>query len=336
MGLEGIWTNFVLPRIFLDLDFTPKQIDLSWPKTLLWIGITTVLSGALLSLLRFSLRAIVSHYEAAFRLYRFWGSLKGMLIMVLMRAKAPRKEFFALTPVVNNAIYFVLAIGIYMLIPIQGVNLFVAMLVVAWSVIYSLDLITPPAWLFLGASSYESAFVFHDLRKMWLPRLGVTLLDRDNAAWSAHYLYEAQQLLKRRLFIAKFMNNPSAPRSWSLRTRDNLWQQAVLVLMDFVTVIVIDARVVREGLQEELDWLFKSERLEKTWILGVDDKVAPALYDALSDEADTEQKITFLIERVVSGHRLYKASWGDAGLQISTYDEYWRSQPEPPVQTKKL
>jgi len=318
--LEEIWTNFVLPGISLDPVLISTQNDLSWPKMLLWTGIASALCAAFLLLLHFSLRAIVSHYTAAFRQYGFWGAVVGMLIMVLIRAKAPRKAFFAQTPVVNNAIFFVIAIVIYKLIPIQGVNLFVAMLLVAWSVVYSLDLITPPAWLFLGASSYESAFVFHDLRQRWLPRLGVTLLDRGNSAWSAHYFYEAQRLMKRGLNIAKFLNNPSAPRIWSLRTRDNLWQHAVLLLMDFVTVIVIDARVVREGLQQELDWLFKPERFEKTWILGVEDKDSPALYAALSEEADAEKKIALLIERVVSGPRLYKAWWGDAGLQISTSD----------------
>jgi hypothetical protein len=314
--LEATWTHFVLPRITLDPVLMSTQHDLSWPKSLWAIGIGVALCGTLYWLLRFSARAFVSHYAAALRQYGFRGTVKGMLIMTLMRAKARRKDFFRQTPIVNNAMFFAISIGIYMLIPIHGLNFMAGALLATHSVIYSLDLIAPPAWLFLGASSYESAFVFHDLRRRWLPRLGITLLDRDNPAWSAHYLYEAQELRKQGVRFASYMNNPSTPRIWSLRTRDNVWKHAVLVLMDFVAVVVIDARIVREGLQEELDWLFKSGRLEKAWILGVDDKDSPALCETLSEEVDAEKKIALLMERVVSGHKLYGASWADAGLQF--------------------
>lgn len=314
--LASTWTHFVLPRITLGPVLSSTQHDLSWPEALWPIGIGVALCGALCWLLRFSIRIFVSHYAAALRQYGFRGMVKGMLIMALMRVKARRKDFFRQTPIVNNAIPFAISIGIYMLIPIRGLNLMAATLLATHSVLCSLDIIAPPAWLFLGASSYESAFVFHDLRQRWLPRLGVTLLDRDNPAWSAHYLYEAQQLRRRRVRFARYMNNPSAPRIWSLRTRDKAWKHAVLVLMDFVAVVVIDARIVRKGLQEELDWLFKSGRFEKTWILGVDDKDSPALCEALSEEVDAEKKIALLMEHVVSGYRLYEASWADTDLQF--------------------
>lgn len=98
LALEDIWTNIVLIRTSHDPVPISKQNDLSLPKTLLWFGMSSVLSCALLLQLRFSLRASVSHYTAAFCHFGFWGTAKGMLIMVMMRAKAPRKEFFAQTP----------------------------------------------------------------------------------------------------------------------------------------------------------------------------------------------------------------------------------------------
>lgn len=319
--LEKISVNLIPDNTAIRSDLILKADESGW---LHWLqsGVIFVLAVALcvglFRLLFSSTRSLISHYTTATRQYGWLTTIKGVSIMFLMRLKQPRKDFFLQTPVVNNAMFFAASVVIFITLPGPGLNMLAAISLALYSASWSLDLVAPPTWLFLGASAYESAFVFHDLRRKWLPRLGVTLLHRYNPAWSAHYRYEAQVLWSKGVYAANFMNDPSTPRMWSLRTRDNLWQHAVLVLMDFVVVIVIDARIVREGLQEELDWLFKSGRLEKTWILGLEDKTAPAIFAALADEPDADQKIGALMDRVVSGHKLYAASWIENGLRLQT------------------
>jgi len=239
---------------------------------------------------------------------------KGILYMTLFRLRQPRRDFFVLAPIVSDLPWWAVCVVLH--VKFTGT-------VFAWSVPvplfcvslwYALGKLAPPVWLYLGASEFNSFRSFHLLRYAWAGINGVTLLNRGSDAGMAAYDVEARVIFRRNP-LGQLFRNPGTPRTWSLRTRPELWTQTVKALIDLVAVVVVDVRTGSEPVQYEIEWLAKPGRLEKTWLLAPDDRRIPAVLAAPGGDSPLPSQ-AFLQERLVTEEMLLFGSWGPEGLRV--------------------
>jgi hypothetical protein len=288
----------------------------------IWVGVP-VLAGAI-AFAFVLLRPLGPKHARVWRLLGSRRALAGYGIMALLRFRQPRKDFFAQAPLFREVPWFAVASVIYDVQPLGIVSQPLAFLVATISLAHGLDLLLPPAWLFLGRSHFDSFRTFDRLRFHW-PVFGVTLLDRDSKEWHAYYFAAAEAMARRGSLAARFMNKPGTPRVWSLRSRGELWESTVALLMRLAVVVVVDARVKSYYVFDEVLWLAELHWIDKAWLLGEPDRTAPALDGALAWAEEDNVALppgtdARLAARVVTEEQLYSASWTASGLRIAGAD----------------
>ncbi len=213
-----------------------------------------------------SLYPTVRNYRVCIRELGLGHTLRGVAMMVLLRLRQPRRSFFRMTPVIADMLPFALCAGLYEVVPIASFAAPMAFLAASIVIAMSLDRIRPPTWLFLGTSDYEAFWVFDDLRHNW----GVTalcLLDRGSEKGYMFYQAEREMWARERRMPVGIFYDPSQPRVWNVRTRPDMWEHTVLLLIDYVPRIVVDLRQPSEFVLEEVKWLSEPSRIEKTLFL---------------------------------------------------------------------
>jgi hypothetical protein len=317
--LDHVWT--LLPGSSRSL--TPVKSMPRVAPTWLAAVFLTSLSGLLLWVLVYMLRASVWKYWYSFRMLGLARLAKGVLVMTLLRFREPRKAFFLQAPFVSLMPWLALCAALYAKMPIAVFCWVIPALLLGCAVTQGIKALTPPTWLFLGASNFESLRVFHNLRRRWGRRFGVTLLDLEGSEGNAYYFAEANEMVRRGSFGHRFFTNPATPRVWSLRTRPAFWEHTVLLLIDLVPVVVVDARTVSDHVRQESEWLSAPERIGKAWFLGAADGRAAALVDLLSvPNSFRATVLASLTDRVVTEQILYATSWDRSGLHRVT-DTPW-------------
>jgi hypothetical protein len=229
-------------------------------------------------------------------------------------------------PLVAQVPAFTMAAVLYAILPGSLLSWALPLLVCLSALVVAVDMVLPPAWLFLGRSHFDSFVVFDGLRGSWRI-FGVTLLNRNSEAWAAYYFEEARRQARHSLAASIFMNSPGIPRIWSLRTRPDMWKPTVWLLMKNTDVIVIDVRGDSKShyIFDEVLWLAELDLVEKTWYLGRDDGSAPALGGALAWGSEEgvrleESTIDLIRSRIVTERQLYEAEWTDWGLRMGAGD----------------
>jgi len=288
------WTGGLLP--------TPKSKP-SWLVALL----LTLLSAWLLWNVVRMLQVTVRKSLTVLRLLGAARFCKGLLIMTLLRLRQPRKDFFQQAPGISLMPWLAVCVVLYVKIPIAVFAWVIPGLVLAYGLMHQISMVRPPAWLFLGTSTFASFRLFHDLRATWWPRDGVTLLDREGREGSSYYVAEASYRVRQGSFGHRFFNNPATPRVWSLRTRPALWEHTVWLLIQCAPVIVVDVQTASEYVQQEIKWLAEAGHMEKTWFLAAEDGQASVPEDLPP---------AVLAGRVVTEEQLYGASWDRSGLRL--------------------
>jgi hypothetical protein len=284
---------------------TPKSKP-SWLVALL----LTALSAWLLWEVGGMLRVAVRKFSTTLRLLGAKRFLKGLLIMALLRLRQPRKDFFQQAPGIGLLPWLAVCVVLYAEISFVVFAWVLPVLVLAYGLMHQISMVRPPAWLFLGTSTFASFRLFHDLRATWWPRDGVTLLDREGREGSSYYVAEAAYRVRQGSFGHRFFNNPAAPRVWSLRTRPALWEHTVWLLIQFVPVVIVDLQAASEYVRQEIKWLAEAGRLERAWFLAsAGDQVS--LPDGLPPEL-----LAAVAERVVTEEELCAASWDRSGLRL--------------------
>lgn len=277
----------------------------------------TLLTGVLVWIVWKLLYASVSKYLLSLRMFGILKVLKGILIMVLLRLRQPRKDFFIQAPLISYMPWLAVCVALYASIPFAVFNYLIPMMLLGGIVAHGLDMVTPPMWLFLGSSTQESFRVFHNVRRIWRWRTGVTLIDREGNEGSTYYYAEAAYRVQQGSVAHRFFTNPATPRAWSLRTRGELWEQTVLLLIDYVPVIIVDVRAGSYPVEKELAWLATPERLDKAWFLGTDEGFAPAINEIMTKLTKEQQALLkSQINRVIAESDFYTAEWDKNGLQI--------------------
>jgi hypothetical protein len=160
------------------IDLGSGSSSAPWPAWLVWTLLTAATALVLL-LLWSGLRALFTDYGRAVRLLGPKRALLGTLLMCLLRLRLPRRDLFLQAPVISWVPWFALSAVLYSVISIAAFKWTLPLAVAALAVVMGLHVIAPPAWLFLGTSTYQPFAAFHALRQCWR-RLGVTLLDRSN------------------------------------------------------------------------------------------------------------------------------------------------------------
>ena len=260
------------------------------------------------------------------RLWRLLGSkraLKGYGVMVILRLRQPRKDFFLQAPLVREVPVLAIAAVLKDVIHPEFVSWAVPLLLVVTSLGMGIDLLLPPAWVFLGRSHFDSFITFDALRYSW--PFGVTLLDRDNREWHRYYYEHAADLSRRGFVGASFMNNPRTPRVWSLRSRGDMWESTVALLMRLAPIIVVDARAESYYIFDEILWLAELKWIDKALILGKGEGIAPAVEGALNWAERDGVRLPHgagktLASRIVTEEQLYAAVWTLTGLQLVRND----------------
>ncbi len=190
-------------------------------------------------------------------------TLRGVAMMLLLRLRQPRGEFFKMVPVVADMLPFGLCVFIYEVVPMAGFAAPLALLVAWIQIAMSIDHVCPPTWLFLATSDYEAFWVFDDLRHNW-GRTAVCLLDRGTEQGTKFYQAEREHWERERGMPTGLFYDPTQPRVWHLRTRPDMWEHTVMLLTDYVPRIVVDLRQPSPYVLEEVQWLLEPSRLEKT------------------------------------------------------------------------
>jgi hypothetical protein len=287
------------------------------PTVPAWVSLA--LLAAEIPVLFLLLRPIGPKHLRLWRLLGFKRALKGYGIMAILRLRQPRKDFFLQAPLVREIPALAIAAVLHNVIHLEYVSWAVPLLLVFTSLGLGVDLLLPPAWVFLGRSHFDSFRTFHILRKSW--PFGVTLLDRDSREGHSYYYAQAAHVSRRTPVAAAFMNNPRTPRVWSLRSRGDLWESTVTTLMQFALIVVVDARADSYYIYDELLWLVELKWIDKALILGNGEGIAPAVDGALSwAERDTVKLPTgadrALAGRIVTEEQLCAAVWTLSGLQL--------------------
>jgi hypothetical protein len=198
---------------------------------------------------------------------------------------------------------------LHVMIPLPVFNWVIPVALMCHTVAYGLDMIAPPTWLFLGTSQFASFAAFHKLRNSWRQN-GLTLLDRVGKEGADFYFVQKQSQRLSSMFF-----NPAAPRVWSLRTRPEMWENSVLLLMDYVPVVVVDVRGESEIVRQELEWLAKPGRIDKAWFLVADDAHGAASdHERQSAEKRYGQIDTARRSRLVTEEMLCSAEWFRSGI----------------------
>jgi hypothetical protein len=247
-------------------------------------------------------RQAAINYTNAFRLLRFKRTVHGVLLMSLLRLRLPRKDFFVQSPVFSWLPPLALCVFLHVTIEQPVLRWVIPAVPLCWLVPMWLDLIVPPTWLFLGKSDFESFAAFDMMRRTWRQH-GLTLLDRVGPQGAEFYGAWRQAQRMPAIFF-----DPSAPRTWSLRTRPQLWEHTVLVLMDFVLVVVVDVRADSDIVRAELSWLAKPGRIEKAWYLVASDEHGAAVHP--------RDVFIPIRSRIVTERMLLTAEWSRAGLRL--------------------
>jgi len=296
------------------------------PLWLTWL----LLAGASLLALRFVVagaRHTAEQLVDGFRLLGFWRALRGAMLMFLLRHRLPARDLFMMSPVLSPIPFIALSAWLYSAIEIPVFKWALPLLVLLYAALHMVDMLVPPLWLYLGLSNFESFASFYRLRGTWRKN-GLTLLNR--VGWDGVKFYAAW---RRTLPTGSMFYDPSAPRVWSLRTRDDMWETTVLNLMDYVPVVVVDVRGESDIVREELEWLQHGDRRRKAWYLVANgDRVA-----ADNHRAVIERYAQVDAYRLVSEATLAEAVWTQAGLSwptigqphVLTHDVQGRG-PAPP------
>jgi len=270
--LRGAWR--ILEPLSLSLTFSnlKPSAHAGWKATLVLLA-----AGALMaSFMVVVVYILVRNYVNCVRALGTRRLLRGVGLMLLLRIRQPRRDFFMMTPVVGDMLPLALAAVLYAVIPGTAFAVAIPALIVLSQAAVTLDRIRPPTWLFLGASDFDSFAAFYNLRAAW-GVTAVTLLDRTSDQGRA--FYEAERTLRSRdgTLPRGLFYDPTVPRVWSLRTRPDMWANTVLLLIDFVPRVVVDVRQLSDYVRQELVWLAEPGRIEKAWFLAGEDGLTPAL-----------------------------------------------------------
>lgn len=288
-------------------------------KVSVWLAYLVFFSAVLLVILLH--RLLLSKCRYAHQLYGTWKFFRGMGLMMMLRCRQPRKDFFVQAPIVGQMHWFALAAVLHAIMPPPFFSWAVPLVVVVSVFANAINYLIPPAWFFLGRSQHESFLTFDKLYHGWRV-FGVTMLDRDSRAWHDYYFALANQLAQSGHRFAHLMNRPRTPRVWSFRSRDAIWELTAMQLMKYVKVVVIDVRSESFYIFNEVHWLAELRLVHKTWYVGEDDGSDNGLTGALAwgrdeglsiDTATTDQ----MRARVITEKQLCDSKWDDAGLKIA-------------------
>ena len=244
----------------------------------IWLGIVALVTVAIVAFVL--LRPLVPRHLLVSRVYGLKKTLWGYGVMTILRLRQPRRDFFAQAPLIRDVRVLAVAAVLFEAVQPRLIAWPLATLLVAASVGMSLHLLLPPVWVFLGRSNFDSFRSFDRLRDSWR-QFGVTLLDRDSREWIDYYFTRATEQARRGVITARFMNKPKTPREWSLRSRGDLWESTVALLMKLASVVVIDVRAKSYYVYDEVLWVAELNWMDKVWLLGNPDGTAPALEGAL-------------------------------------------------------
>jgi hypothetical protein len=253
------------------------------PNWMYWLGLT----GVTILLAYFVVLYAVNtsrNYKRSLRGLGVRRFLRGLPLMILLRLRQPRRDFFVNTPVIGELPIYAVAAGLAAVIPIPFFAVALPSLLAAAVAIVMLDRLRPPTLLFLGASEFDAFRVFYNLQQVWGPT-AVTLLDRENEGGRQLYELQRAEWSRENGMPRGLFHDPTIPRVWSLRTRPNLWARTVLQLIDYAPVVVADLRYPSEAVWHEVRALAQQELLGKTWFLIHDDGPHPAFADALPPDA---------------------------------------------------
>jgi len=251
-----------------------------WKMALLLIAASILVGRGLV----FFLRGTIRNYEKSLRGLGLRRFLRGIPLMILLRLRQPHRDFFMHTPVIGEMWIFAICAGAAAAIPIPVFAVALPSMVAAISTLMMLDKLRPPTLFFLGASEEQSFRAFYTLRLIWGPT-AVTLLDRDSEGGQASYQFLRHFWEHQGSMPAGLFYDPSIPRVWSLRTRPDMWEHSVLLLMDYAPVVVVDVRYPSEYVWHEVRALTERELLDKTWFLIGDQGPHPELAEVLPAEA---------------------------------------------------
>jgi hypothetical protein len=258
--------------------WSPPQPD--WKYALV---LTAVTIPAAYFVVRYA-HGTIHNYKRSLHGLGFRRFLRGIPLMILLRLRQPRRDFFMLTPVLGELPFYALAAGLAAAIPIPVFAVALPSLIVAFVAIMMLDKLRPPTLLFLGASELDSFRIFYNLRQIWGPT-AFTLLDRENEGGRQFYDFQRAEWSRERRMSAGLFYDPTVPRVWSLRTRPKLWGSTVLMLMDYAPAIVVDLRFPSQAVWHEVRALTDRALIGKTLFLIDADGPNPALADALPPDA---------------------------------------------------
>lgn len=281
----------------------------------IWVELPLTIVGTVVvfALLPRTLRQLSMSYRDGFRLLGPRRAIRGMLVMCLLRLRAPRRDLFGQAPVISWIPGLAISVLLYSLISVPGLKLVFAIALAILLVAMQLDLIAPPLWLFLGTSRYDSFAAFEALRRYWRKH-GVTLIDRTNQHGTGYYYH-----WRRNIPMPGILVDPTVPRVWSVRTKPDLWVNSVHLLMSHVLVVVVDVRGDSDIVRQEVDWVTERGHRAKTWYLAGDEK---GMSDA--DWTGVTERYPALgaseRPRVVSGPALLLATWSKAGLSVPAED----------------
>jgi len=238
----------------------------------------------------------IRNYRTCVRELGVRHTLRGMAMMILLRLRQPRHEFFRITPVVSDMFPLAICVFLYEIVPIRGFAAPLALLAASVQIATSLDRVRPPTWFYLGASDYEAFWVFDDLRRNW-DVTALCLLDRGGEEGWKFYLAEQERWQKEGRGYARAFFNPRAPRIWNVRTRPDMWEHTVLLLIDYTPLIVVDLRRPSPYLLQEVKWLTEPSRIGKTLFLYDEREGLLPEYAAVIPESARD--------RVLTGPELY-------------------------------
>lgn len=293
-----------------------------WP-TWFWFILCSFVSIPLAWALRAAMPQVRENYANAFRLLGAKRVFIGLLLMTVLRLRLPRKELFQQSPVISWMPWLALGVILYLMIPLPVFKWVIPIMLVCLSVTIGLDMIAPPTWLFLGTSQFSSFAAFSTLRDSWRQH-GLTLLDRAGSEGADFYFVQMQS----RRVNAMFPLNPTAPRVWCLRTRPEMWESSVLLLMDYVLVVVVDVRGESQIVRQEIDWLAKPERIGKTWFLVADDGYGAVLDHPLFCAETRDSRVNIVHHsRLATERMLCSVEWSGAGIRLPKDGKVERMAP---------
>jgi len=302
VGVYALLLIQLLPRMWRRLDAWASTIDVFDLPKLTWTingwTIALLLAGCALTAwmaVRFS-RPTFRLYGECIRNLGVRHVLRGVAMMTFFRLRQPRRDFFKMAPVIADLFLLTICVTVYLFLPPSVFSTALVWILVAAVLVMSLSRIRPPTWLFLATSDYEAFWVFFDLRQNW-GLTAVCLLDRGTPQGYQFYEAEREMWSRERGISRNLFYDPSQPRVWNLRTRPDLWEHTVLLLIDYVRTVVVDLRQPSDYVLDEVKWLMEPSRIGKALFL-VDEKegLLPEYAAAIPESAR---------DRVMTGYALY-------------------------------